>query len=93
MKTQEEIEKDIVDYFKKYIELDMRKRIEQIDKDDYYFDLVKMSFTYIDYNAPITFAPDPIDYVIYSKKQNKVIAIEYPWRQKDGELTYNKIDL
>lgn len=93
MKTQEEIEKEIVEYYKKYIELDIRKRIKEINKNDYYFDLVKMSFTYIDYKAPITFAPDPVDYVIYSKKQNKVIAIEYPWRQKNGELIYNKIEL
>lgn len=93
MKTQIEIEKEIIEYYKKYIELDIRKRIEEIDKDNYYFDLVKLSFTYIDYKAPISFAPNPIDYVIYSKKQKKVIAIEYPWRKKNGDLIYNKIEL
>ena len=88
MKTREEIEKDIVDYFKKHVESTIK-----INHEDYYHDLIKFSFTYYDYNAPMSFAPNPIDFAIYSKKENKVIAIEYPWRQKNGELTYNKIDL
>jgi len=98
MKTQKEIEKDIVDYFKKYIESSIKiaqKEIEssiKIEK-EHYTDFIKIPFTYYDYNAPISFAPDPIDFAIYGLKQKKVIAIEYPWRQKNGELTYNKIDL
>ena len=88
MKTQKEIEKDIVDYFKKYIESTIK-----IEHEKYWQDLIKVSYTYYDYNAPISFAPDPIDFAIYSKKENRVIAIEYPWRQKNGKLTYNKIDL
>lgn len=88
MKTQIEIEKDIVEYFKKHVESTIK-----INHEDYYHDLIKVPFTYIDYNAPISFAPDPVDFAIYSKKKNRVIAIQYPWRQKNGELTYNKIDL
>ena len=93
MKTQIEIEKDIVEYYKKIVEPNIHKNIDRINNDDYYNDLVKISFTYYDYLAPISFAPDPVDFAIYSKKENRVIAIEYPWRQKNGELTYNKIDL
>jgi len=87
MKTQIEIEKDIVEYFRKYIESSIK-----IEK-EHYTDFIKIPFTYYDYNAPISFAPNPIDFAIYEVKEKKVVAIEYPWRQKDGELTYNKIDL
>lgn len=88
MKTQIEIEKDIVEYFKRRIENTIK-----IEHEKYYHDLIKIPFTYIDENAPLSFAPDPIDFAVYSKKENRVIYIEYPWRQKDGELTYNKINL
>jgi hypothetical protein len=88
MKTQKEIENDIVAYFKKNVESAIK-----INNEDYYHDLIKIPFTYIDFSSTMSFAPDPIDFAIYSKKENKVIAIEYPWRQKNGELTYNKINL
>ena len=93
MKTQIEIENNIVEYYKKFVEANIHKNIERINNDNYYTDLVKISFTYYDYLAPISFAPDPVDFAIYSKKQNKVIEIEYPWREKNGELTYKKIKL
>ena len=88
MKTRKEIENDIVDYFKKHVESTIK-----INHEDYYKDLIKISFTYYDFSAPISFAPDPIDFAIYSKKENKVIAIEYPWRKNNGKLTYNLIYL
>jgi hypothetical protein len=87
MKTQKEIENDIVAYFRNCIEESIK-----IEK-EHYGDFIKIPFTYIDYNAPISFAPDPIDFAIYSIKDKKYTAIEYPWRQKNGELTYNKINL
>ena len=87
MKTQKEIENDIVAYFRNCIEESIK-----IEK-EHYGDFIKIPFTYIDYNAPISFAPDPIDFAIYSIKDKKYTAIEYPWRQKNGKLTYNKINL
>ena len=87
MKTQEEIEKDIVKYFRKYIESAIK-----IEK-EYHTDFIKIPFTYYDFSANISFTPDPIDFAIYGVKEKKVIAIEYPWRKKNGKLTYNKIDL
>jgi hypothetical protein len=93
MKKQEEIEKDILDYYKKYVENDMIKDISKYNFENQINDFIKFHFTYIDYSAPLTFSPDPIDFVIYSKKEKRFIYIEYPWRQKNGELTYNKIYL
>ena len=88
MKTQQETETKIVEYFRKHIEAGIK-----IENDKYYSDLIKIPFTYYDFSAPMSFAPDPIDFAIYSIKEKKVIYIEYPWRKKNGKLIYNKIYL
>lgn len=85
---KKEIEIKIVDYFKKYIEKNIK-----ITHDNYFNDLIKVPFTYIDYSSSISFNPDPIDFAIYSKEKGKVIQIEYPWRTKKGKLTYKTIKL
>jgi hypothetical protein len=41
----------------------------------------------------MSFAPDPIDFAIYSIKDKKYTAIEYPWRLDNGDLVYNTIKL
>ena len=87
MKTQQEIETKIVEYFRKHIESAIK-----IEK-EHWGEFIKIPFTYYDYSAPMSFAPDPIDFAIYSIKEKKVVYIEYPWRKKNGELTYNKIYL
>ena len=87
MKAQQEIETKIVEYFRKHIESAIK-----IEK-EHWGEFIKIPFTYYDYSAPMSFAPDPIDFAIYSIKEKKVIAIEYPWRKKNGKLTYNRIDL
>jgi len=87
MKAQQEIENKIVEYFKKYIESAIK-----IEK-EHWGDFIKIPFNYIDFNEPIKFTLDPIDFAIYSIKEKKVVYIEYPWRKKNGELTYNKIYL
>lgn len=87
MKAQQEIETKIVEYFRKHIESAIK-----IEK-EHYVEFIKIPFTYYDYSSPISFAPDPIDFAIYSIKEKKVVYIEYPWRKKNGELTYNKIYL
>ena len=84
--TQIETENKIVEYFKKYIQKEIK-----IEK-EHSVDFIKIPFTYIDYSAPLTFSPDPIDIAIYSTKEKKVIAIEYPWKQKN-KLIYNRIEL
>jgi hypothetical protein len=84
--TQIETENKIVEYFKKYIQKEIK-----IEK-EHSVDFIKIPFTYIDYSAPLTFSLDTIDIAIYSTKEKKVIAIEYPWRQKD-KLIYNRIEL
>ena len=85
--TQAETETKIVEYFRKYIESGIK-----IEK-EHYTEFIKIPFTYYDYSARISFAPDPIDFAIYGVKEKKVIAIEYPWREKSGELIYNRIEL
>jgi hypothetical protein len=87
MKAQQEIENKIVEYFKKHIESAIK-----IEK-EHWGDFIKIPFNYIDFNEPIKFTLDPIDFAIYSIKEKKVVYIEYPWRKKNGELTYNKIYL
>ena len=86
--TKEETETKIVEYFRKHIETGIK-----IEHDKYYSDLIKIPFTYYNYSAPMSFALDPIDFAIYSIKEKKVIAIEYPWRKNNGELIYNRIEL
>jgi hypothetical protein len=88
MKAQQETETKIIEYFRKHIETGIK-----IENDKYYSDLIKIPFEYIDFNKPLTFTPNPIDFAIYSIKEKKVIYIEYPWRKKNKELTYNKIYL
>lgn len=87
MNAQQEMETKIVEYFRKHIENAIK-----IEK-EHYAEFIKIPFTYYDYSAPMSFAPDPIDFAIYSIKEKKVVYIEYPWRKKNGELTYNKIYL
>ena len=87
MKAQKEIETKIVEYFRKHIESAIK-----IEK-EHWGEFIKIPFTYYDYSAPMSFAPDPIDFAIYSIKEKKVVYIEYPWRKKNGELIYNKIYL
>lgn len=94
MKTQLEIEKKVLDYYKKHIENDINERTSEIDNNNYYVDLVKMPYIYIDYNEPCNFMPTTIyDFAVYSKKEKKIIYIEYPWRLENDKLTYNKIYL
>jgi hypothetical protein len=88
MKAKQEIETKIVEFFRKHIEPSIK-----FENDKYYSDLIKIPYTYIDFNEPIKFTLDPIDFAIYSIKEKKVIAIEYPWRKNNGKLTYNKIYL
>jgi len=88
MKAQQEIENKIVEYFRKHIEKGIK-----IENDKYYSDLIKIPFEYINFNEPLTFTPNPIDFAIYSIKEKKVVYIEYPWRKKNEELIYNKIYL
>jgi hypothetical protein len=84
---QTETEAKIVEYFRKNIEESIKI------KKEHYGDFIKIPFTYIDYSAPISFAPDPIDFAIYSIKEKKYTAIEYPWRLDNGDLVYNTIEL
>ena len=86
--NKEETETKIVEYFRKHIETGIK-----IEHDKYYSDLIKIPFNYIDFNEACSFTLDPIDFAIYSIKEKKVIAIEYPWRKKNGELIYNRIEL
>jgi len=87
MKAQKEIETKIVEYFRKHIETGIK-----IEK-EHWGDLIKIPFNYIDFNEACSFTLDPIDFAIYSIKEKKVIAIEYPWRKKNGELIYHRIEL
>jgi len=84
---QTETEAKIVQYFRNSIEKSIK-----IEK-EHYGDFIKIPFTYIDFNARMSFAPDPIDFAIYSIKEKKYTAIEYPWRLDNGELIYNRIEL
>jgi hypothetical protein len=84
---KEETETKIVEYFRKHIETGIK-----IEK-EHWVDFIKIPFYYIDFNEPCSFTLDPIDFAIYSIKEKKVIAIEYPWRKKNGELIYNRIEL
>lgn len=93
MSEKKKIETKIIEYYRKFVEPNIHKNIERINNDNYYTDLVKIPFTYYDYSAPISFAPNPIDFAIYGVKEKKVVAIEYPWRLKNGDLTYNRIEL
>jgi len=85
--TKEETETKIVEYFRKHIESAIKI------KKEHWGEFIKIPFTYYDYSAPMSFALDPIDFAIYSIKEKKVIAIEYPWRKNNGKLTYNRIEL
>ena len=87
MKTQKETETKIVEYFRKHIESAIK-----IEK-EHWGEFIKIPFNYIDFNEQISFTLNPIDFAIYSIKEKKVVAIEYPWRKKNGKLTYNKIYL
>jgi len=94
MKTQLEIEKEVLDYYKKYIETEMIEGASKIDFSDRVNDLIKFPYMYIDYNEPCSFLPTTIyDYAVYSIKEKRFIYIEYPWRLENDELTFNKIYL
>ena len=94
MKTRKEIEKKVLDYYKKYIEAQMIEDALKIDFSYRDNEFVKFPYIYIDYDEPCNFLPTTIfDYAIYSIKEKRFICIEYPWRKKNNDLTYNKINL
>jgi hypothetical protein len=93
MTKQLEIEKEVLDYYKKYIETEMIEGASKIDFSDRVNDLVKFPYMYIDYDDSSFFAPTIYDFAVYSIKEKRFIYIEYPWRLENDELTYNKIYL
>jgi hypothetical protein len=93
MKTQLEIEKDVLDYYKKYIETEMIEGALKIDFSDRVNDLVKFPYMYIDYSDSSFFSPNIFDYAVYSIKEKRFVYIEYPWKLENDELTFNKIYL
>ncbi len=93
MKKQEQIEKEVLDYYKKYIETEMVEGALKIDFSDRLNDLVKFPYMYIDYDDSSFFTPTIYDCAVYSIKEKRFVYIEYPWRLENDELTFNKIYL
>jgi hypothetical protein len=87
--TREEHELKILDYFNKNI----RQREQELLNTKFYTEFVKIHYTFYDFSKSITFSPDPVDFAIWDVNKKKFVCIEYPWRNKNGKLVYNKINL
>lgn len=89
MKEQYEVK--IMDFFYKYKKDILEEQMLKSNITDKKY--IKSGYYYFDFDAEINFGPDAIDYAIWDVEKNKFVYLEYPWRNKKGELIYNKIML
>lgn len=91
MSTKQKIEKEVVDYFKMFqkpLLIDYAKECALENKHS--SSVIK--FPYIFQSLDFTIG-DIVDFAVFDIAQMKFTEIHYPWRQKNGDIVYNVINL
>lgn len=94
MRTKQEIEKEVVDYFRKFKEHSLIDYAKECALENFYTSsIIKFPYTFDNFDTCDFTANNIVDIAVFDIKKMKFTEIHYPWRTSEKELVYNVINL